>query len=89
MDDDISLTTRLAAIRKKAFEEEVRLVIPEFVRVYSKEALQHRLEKYLDKFFSGYMEWHFQIDRDNNGINFQINHPYSLDYTAFTVVTPA
>ena len=73
-------------IRKKAFEEEMRYVVPELWRMYgdqTKTVFKVKLETHLNKIFFGYMSWQFVIDDD--ATTFNITLPYNVDYTQFLV----
>jgi len=78
----------IGEIRKKAFQEEMSIVVPEYFKQYSNPKdsyhlhLQNLLEKYLSAYFNDYLQWRFQIQKDS--ITFQIATLYA-DFSSFTL----
>ena len=77
------------AIRVKAFEDEMRLVIKELIFVYASPDMsifKAQLDKYLNRFFTDYVHWHYELQEDH--VYFKASHSYCLEFTGFAVPFP-
>jgi hypothetical protein len=89
------MTKEVSDIRKKAFEDEMRIIVPELHRVFCHciyssaaggirhSAFKAKLDRYLDVAFGGYVQWHYQIL--DECINFNVAHTHCVDFTPFSV----
>jgi len=77
-------------IRRKAFKDEMTYIIGEYSRIFSSSNTEmrngnftNRIDKYLEKHFSYYVQWHYTIT--NSHIIFWVSGILGFEFERFEV----